>query len=218
MRLYVDPIATSCRPVVATLYALGLELERTDLSLMRGEHLTPAFRSISPAGKVPVLVDRDFTLTESAAIARYMCDRTGSPLGGRGGQGRARVDEALHWLSSTIAVHFCQGLVYPHILPQFRWSDPVVETATREKARAGTEAALDHFERHILKGRPYVAGDELTIADFFAMGMLSLGEIIAFPFDDWPEVRDWMALVAATPAWGRLDRELRRLPIPMGER
>jgi glutathione S-transferase len=218
MRLYIDPVSTSCRAVVATVHALGLELERVDLSLMRGEHLAPSFRAVSPAGKVPVLVDRDFTLTESAAILRYLCDLTGSPLGGRGDQGRARVNEALHWFSSTIAVHFCQGLVYPRLLPHFRYDDPAVAAATRERAEAGAEAALDHLNGRILQSRPYVAGDELTIADFVGMGMLSIGEMIGFSFDDWPEVKDWMALVSAAPGWSALDREIRLLMVPPAER
>lgn len=174
--------------------------------------MSPAFRAVNPAGKVPVLVSGDFTLTESAAIARYLCDRLDSPLGGRGGQGRARVDEAIHWLSSTISVHFCQGLVYPRILPFFRWDDPVVQTATEERAQAGAEAALDQLQRS-LQIQSCIAGDEVTIADFFGMGMLGLGRVIGFSFEDWPEIRAWMARVGATPAWKRLDRELGALPV-----
>jgi glutathione S-transferase len=40
-----------------------------------GEQRQPAFREINPMGKIPVLVDGDTVITESAAIGLYLADR-----------------------------------------------------------------------------------------------------------------------------------------------
>ena len=42
---------------------------------MAGEQKSPGFLAISPTGKVPVLVDRDFVLFESVAILNYLADK-----------------------------------------------------------------------------------------------------------------------------------------------
>src|SRR3989338_9201628 len=43
MRLFVDPVATTCRPVLAIVSHLQLELEVDKVSLAAGEHLSPAW-------------------------------------------------------------------------------------------------------------------------------------------------------------------------------
>src|SRR5687768_17811500 len=49
------------------LKELGAEFEFIPVNLQAGEHQRPEFLALNPAGKVPVLVDGDFVLTESAA-------------------------------------------------------------------------------------------------------------------------------------------------------
>lgn len=42
---------------------------------MAGEHRSPEFLKINPAGKVPALVDGDLVLTESVAIVVYLAEK-----------------------------------------------------------------------------------------------------------------------------------------------
>jgi hypothetical protein len=48
------------------LKELGLEFEFIPVNLQAGEHRRPEFLALNPAGKVPVLVDGELVLTESA--------------------------------------------------------------------------------------------------------------------------------------------------------
>ena len=79
MKLYCHPLSTASRPVLlfAAEHDLALELRPVDLA--RGEHLQPAFAALNPSLQVPVLDDEGFLLSESAAILRYLADKTGSP-------------------------------------------------------------------------------------------------------------------------------------------
>jgi glutathione S-transferase len=73
-----------------------------DLSIMR----SPDYLAVHPLGRVPCLVDGDFRLFESGAIAEYLCERY--PESGLGRPaGHAERYEWLQWIhySETIAVH-----------------------------------------------------------------------------------------------------------------
>jgi glutathione S-transferase len=66
------------------LNELGLKYETIPVDIMKGENQQESFRVLNPAEKVPVLVDGDLVLTESAAIQIYLLKsilRQGSSLG-----------------------------------------------------------------------------------------------------------------------------------------
>ena len=75
MKLYEFAPTRSIR-VRWTLQELGVDFETITVDLLAGEHRSPAFLKINPAGKLPVLVDGDMVLTESVAIVLYLAEST----------------------------------------------------------------------------------------------------------------------------------------------
>ena len=57
------------------LIELGISYEFIRLDMGRGEHLKPDFLAINPMGKLPAIVDDDFTLWESGAILLYLAQK-----------------------------------------------------------------------------------------------------------------------------------------------
>jgi len=57
------------------LRELDAEFEFVPVNLLKGEHKSPEFLRLNPAGKVPVLVDGDLVIAESAAIVLYLADK-----------------------------------------------------------------------------------------------------------------------------------------------
>jgi len=53
----------------------GIGYEPVTVDLPGGEHKKPEFLAINPYGKLPVLVDGDGTVTESAAICTYIAEK-----------------------------------------------------------------------------------------------------------------------------------------------
>src|SRR3546814_6438885 len=74
MKLYGTPPTRVLR-AIWLLNELGLEYEHCPVDLMQGEAQRPAFLDLNPAAKVPVLVDGDVVLTESAAIQLYLAEK-----------------------------------------------------------------------------------------------------------------------------------------------
>ncbi|WP_020557954.1 glutathione S-transferase family protein [Thiofilum flexile] len=74
MHLYGCPMTRSTR-AVWVLEEAGLAYDYTAIDMRAGESFKPPLITLNPAGKVPVLVDGDLVLTESAAICIYIGDK-----------------------------------------------------------------------------------------------------------------------------------------------
>lgn len=71
MKLYGCPNTRSMRAAWA-LEEAGAQYDYVLVDLFKGAARTTEFRAINPAAKLPVLVDGELTLTESAAIVDYI--------------------------------------------------------------------------------------------------------------------------------------------------
>ena len=72
--LYHHPWSRAAN-VVWMLEEAGVDYQLSFVDMMKGEQKSPAFLALNPMGKLPVLVDGDAVVTESAAIALYLADR-----------------------------------------------------------------------------------------------------------------------------------------------
>lgn len=75
MKLYHHPYSRAAG-VVWMLEEAGIPYELAYVDLKAGEQKTPDFLALNPMGKLPTLVDDGTVLTESAAIALYLGDRS----------------------------------------------------------------------------------------------------------------------------------------------
>jgi glutathione S-transferase len=83
------------RKVCAVAKYLNAPVEFVHVDLRTGEQRKPAFLSINPNGKVPVLEDGDKLIWESNAIMGHLAHAAGSDLWPRDG----RQIEVLRWLN-----------------------------------------------------------------------------------------------------------------------
>jgi glutathione S-transferase len=52
-----------------------------------------------------------------------------------------------------------------------------------------------------LRGKKFVTGDTLTVADFSLGAAMNAAEVAHFPIEPYGEIRRWYATLAALPAW-----------------
>jgi glutathione S-transferase len=72
--LYHHPFSRASN-VVWMLEELGVEYELRFVDIMKGAHKAADLVALNPMGKLPILVDGDAVVTESAAIGLYLADR-----------------------------------------------------------------------------------------------------------------------------------------------
>ncbi|HXS20334.1 MAG TPA: glutathione S-transferase family protein [Steroidobacteraceae bacterium] len=176
-----------------TLQELGVDFEAISVNLQKREHRCPEFLEINPAAKLPVLVDGDLVLNESAAIVLYLAEKY-SDRGFIPGDLRARAD-FYRWIMFTVT-ELEQPLWritrHSRLYPEQDRSPADISLARRDFAPM---AAV--LEKH-MQSRDYVAGDRVSVADF----------VVAYTLDwaggaqllgDCPNLRSYVERMYARP-------------------
>ena len=202
MKLYYHPASSTSRPVMLFAAENQVPLEMQVVDLFTGEHYQPAYEAINPNHLVPVLDDGDFRLTESSAILKYLADKIDSPLYPKDLRARARVNERMDWVNTQLCRDLAYGTVYPQIFPSHKRRS---DEAQREQLQWGQERAkgwLKVLDQHMLgTGKPYLCGDAMTIADYFASSFVALAELVGSDLREYPHVRAWLDRMKALKHW-----------------
>ncbi|MDO9359136.1 MAG: glutathione S-transferase family protein [Polaromonas sp.] len=196
MKLYYFDVMNP-RKVCALARHLRLPVEQVRVNLGKGEHKTPSFLAMNPNGKVPVLVDGDTTLWESNAILCYLADKAGSDLWPKD----ARQYEVLRWLmwDATEFAPKAGTLYFEHIIKS-RFGIGPPDAAEVASATEGFKRFAAVLEAH-LRGRRYLAGDALSVADFAVAITLPYAQQAKLPLDDFPEIRRWHGQMEQLEGW-----------------
>src|SRR5204862_2521762 len=130
MKLYADPISTTCRPVLLFIADSGAPVEFHLVELMKGAHMQPEFIAINPSHAVPVLQDDEMILTESSAILKYLADKIDSPLYPKDLKKRAKVNELMDWFNTNFYRDYGYGMSYPQIFGHHKRPTDEAQAAT----------------------------------------------------------------------------------------
>ncbi|HEU4536781.1 MAG TPA: glutathione S-transferase family protein [Polyangiaceae bacterium] len=169
MKLYEFPPTRSIRARWA-LQELGVPFEAVEINLGAGENQTPEFRKINPAGKLPALVDGDFVLTESVAIARYLAEKYPEKgLLPADLRQRAELDRWVLFTVTELEQPLWRIARNSFIYPEAQRLPADVEIARRE-----FKEMIVVLAEH-MRGREFVVGDAVTIADFVLAYTLDWG-------------------------------------------
>ncbi|MEM7091255.1 MAG: glutathione S-transferase, partial [Pseudomonadota bacterium] len=142
----------------------GLDWEPVFVDFFAGEARTPEWReSVNEMGEAPVLVDDDFTLSQSGAIQIYISGKTGK----FGGQSKSEHFDVLRWvLWDNHKLSSVAGLTrfLINFLPEKHRNPDVIAFH-----QGRLKAAYDILNTH-LDGRDWIVGDDLTNADISCCG------------------------------------------------
>lgn len=206
MKLYYDPVAITCRPIMLFLAEHSLPIELARISLLDGEHLTPAFEQLNPDRAVPLLVNGDFRLTQSSAILKFLATEAGSPLYPTDSRSRALVNARMDWIMADFYPHFGHGFVHPQVIESARRPNEQAQLATLEWGLARSRERLRILDTHILgSDRRFLCGEAMSIADYLALSVVTSGEWVGFDYGPYPNIVRWLATMKQRPAWGEVN-------------
>lgn len=199
LQLYTSPWSSNARRAELAAIELGADCERVVVDLARGEQRAPAFLARNPNGKVPVLVDGDFTLWESYAIMTYLAERAGDhALYPRAPQARAQVNQWLAWCGAQFS-GAVSLLNWEHVIK------PMLGLGAPEPAlvRKGSETLRDCarvLDAQLAHG-DYLCGDAPTLADLAVIAPWMHEAAAQFPPLEAPKLRAWQRRMQARDSW-----------------
>jgi len=186
MKLYGFGATRSLR-VLWALHELDAKFEFVVVNLREGEHQSPQFLQLNPAGKVPVLVDGDLVLTESAAIVLYLAEKypdkglLPADIGARA--------QVYRWIMFVVTE--LESALWRMTRHTFLY--PVEKRSAAEIALAGEDfqAMAKVLEQHITS-RDFIVGDAFTAADCVAAYIVEWAANKNM-LDDLPQLRAYLA-------------------------
>lgn len=169
IRVYHAAPTRSMR-VVWALEELGLPYELPEFKFDRAYLKTPAWRAVSPAGKVPVVFDGDKRLVESVAIIHYLSEKYAD---GRLSRRPRDPDygEFLQWLhfgEAGMGGYVGMLIGQTRVLPPEQRLEPMKQWAIMESKN------VCGFIEESLADKPFLLGEEFSLADISVGYMLHL--------------------------------------------
>ncbi len=160
MRLYARRTSSNSQKVLWCLGELGLEYEFVPTGGDAGGLRTPEYLAMNPNAAVPTLLDGDLAVWESHAILRYLAAaHAGERYWPEDPAARSRIDRWMDWSQSGFDASF-MNLFWGF------WRTP--EAERREDAnrfQVGRCRGYMEILDNVLATRPFVAGEDLTLAD-----------------------------------------------------
>ncbi|KVX97189.1 glutathione S-transferase family protein [Burkholderia ubonensis] len=175
------------------LKELDADFEFISVNLLEGEHKRPEFLRLNPAGKVPVLVDGDLVIPESAAIVLYLADKYPQ-------KALLPVDLA----ARAQAYRWVMFAVTELEQPLWRITRHTMLYPPDKRLPADIALARDDFvnmaailDRH-LDGRAFIVGDALTVADCVTAYLIDWANELKL-IDAFPQLQAYLERLYARP-------------------
>ncbi|WP_296222462.1 glutathione S-transferase N-terminal domain-containing protein, partial [uncultured Sphingomonas sp.] len=178
----------------------GLPYRIIPVNIGTGEQFKPDFLKIAPNNRMPAIVDHEpadggapISVFESGAILLYLAEKTGR-FGGDTMRARAEVNQWLMWQMGGLGPMLGQNHHFRNYAP--------------EKVPYAINRYLNETNRlygvldRRLADRPFVAGEDYTIADMASYPWI-LPEAQGQDLSEFPNIARWHAAIKARPGTER---------------
>ncbi len=172
---------------------LGLAYKHVPVEIGAAGARTPEFLAINPNGRLPLVADDDFVLSESLAITLYLAKKDA--------HGRlypaALEAEARAWQWSFWAIAEVDRGVNIWSLHAVRLPAPERNAALREEALEILAAPFKVLDRALAQSA-YLLGPDFTVADLNVAAVIS--RAVDMDLTRWPHLKNWLNRCLDRPA------------------
>lgn len=199
LKLFFSPGSCSLAPHIA-LHETGMAFEPVRVNFAENQQRSPEYLKMNPKGRVPVLSDGDFIVTENPAILYYITQKfPDANLLPRDLKARAVCMEWCAFMSSGVHIAFA------HVRRAERYAtgdDAIANVQAKGKLTA--RETWEMVEKKLAAGPgPWAAGDAYSIADPYLQVFWNWGRGPVLGYDMAKDFPAWTAharRMAARPA------------------
>lgn len=197
-RLFHVPLSPFCRKVRLSLAEKKIEVELVEERYWEAD---ADFLRRNPAAKVPVLKLDGIMMAESGPICEYIEETRPDPsLMPKDAVARLEVRRLVNWFDDKFHSEVTSKLLYERVNKKVMGQGFPDSRNVKDGAKA-IKYHLDYMA-WLLDHRRWLAGDNMTLADFAAAAHLSSLDYISDV--DWNRsdvVKDWYAKIKSRPAF-----------------
>jgi glutathione S-transferase len=177
------------------LEELGLPYEQKNVDFSLKEHKSDWFLKINPNGKVPAMVDGNFTLFESMAINYYLTEKYKPSFMGNTIEEKAMTHQWSFWAISELQAPFVEILIQKVFIPEERRNYKIIED--NEKMLTDLVAVFDNS----LNNKKFINGNEFTLADLNVASVVSIAHAINFSLEKYHNINKWFSAISERPSF-----------------
>ena len=195
IKLYGIGFSFNVNKVRYCLNYLNLKYDWVQTNPMQGENNTPAFKSISPTGKIPALEIDGLKLFESSAIIRYLAAINNSPIYPQDAKKRAVIEAWLDYVGIHVA----------HALGRVLFNRVFAPMMNQKVDESSLKTGLEFLDKYFpilekqLSSNVYLAGKEFSLADINLLAVLDPCELAQISLDKYPQITKWRKNLQAQP-------------------
>lgn len=196
LRYLHHPASQPCRAAMQFMLENDILFQEELIDITTDINERQEFRDkYNPTGQVPILIDGDFIVWESIAIAFYLNEKFQCPANwfGRDIRQRAHIQQFLHWYGYNLRLG--GGAFHWTIFAPMIYGKDKDFSAEIKKGRYLLYESLDLLENYWLKDREYLCCDEISYPDLAAyQDLVSHDAGMIIPDGIWkkhPKVRAW---------------------------
>ena len=210
LQLHYHPSNASMVPHLL-LEELGTPYELVFVDRAHAAHKSAAYLALNPNGLIPVIVDGDLVLYETAAICLHLADThpNAALAPALGTPQRAHFYKWLMWLTNTL-----QTALIVYFYPE-RWADtPEAIAQVKAHAEAKVGALLDQLDAELVRvGGPWFTGASFSLLDAYVLTLCRWTRGLVRPARSLPHLGPYLQRVLARPAATRVfEREGLKAP------
>ena len=212
LKLHYYPGNASLTPHML-LEELGVPFQLELVDRAKAAHKSPEYLKLNPNGLIPVLVDGDLVLYETAAICLHLADthpqaKLAPPLAT---PERAHFYKRLIWLTNTMQAMLIHYFYGKRIVDE---GNPQATAQVKAHAESKVGAMLDQLDAELAgHGQPWLLGAAYSAVDPYALMLCRWTRGFKRPARSLPHLGPYLQRVLERPAVQRaFDREGLTLP------
>jgi glutathione S-transferase len=191
---YVSPYV---RKVLACMNLKGIDYEVDPITPFFGND---EFRRLSPLCRIPVLIDGDFSVSDSSVICDYLEDAyPGHPLYPSDPKQRAKARWFEEFADTRLGDLLIWSLFYQKVVRPLVWGERTDEQRVAKALNEDIPTALDYLEGE-LPAEGFLFGD-IGVADIAIASFFRNGDYAGFSVDAsrWPRTAAFVERTLAHP-------------------